>query len=358
MIPKTQQSLKERVIAAAEAALADHHYVSPIDVLLGIRWLAPNHIDEWRKGRLPYLEMLIQAPVPKRSQAIEILREWAEQRGLRPESQIYPARSVRASHELQFTSEGDPEIERLYRVNYLDPTVPEKKREKIREKLSEPPELVVFSILRDSECSQCKTNLSQGSLLLMERNQPLCLSCADLDHLAYLERGDAALTRRARKHSTLSAVVVKFSRSRRRHERQGILIEESALERAEQECVADEEERARRRLRDALAREEEDKELAALMTAAIRELFPGCPAKEAAQIARHASVRGSGRVGRSASGRALDEEAVRLAVIAHIRHAHTNYDELLMSGLDRPSARDAVQDKMEEVLEEWQTPRG
>src|ERR671910_524713 len=67
----------------------------------------------------------------------------------------------------------------------------------------------------------------------------LCLACADLDHLVFLPAGDAALTRRAKRASRLSAVVVRFSRARKRYERQGILAEEEALERAEAECLAD-----------------------------------------------------------------------------------------------------------------------
>ena len=62
------------------------------------------------------------------------------------------------------------------------------------------------------------------------------MQCADLDHLVYLPAGDAALTRRAKRASRLSAVVVRFSRSRQRYERQGILVEEEALEAAEAEC--------------------------------------------------------------------------------------------------------------------------
>jgi hypothetical protein len=73
----------------------------------------------------------------------------------------------------------------------------------------------------------------------MEGERPLCLACADLDHLVYLPRGDTALTRRARKHSALSAVVVRFSRTRKRYERQGVLVEESALEQAGEECSAE-----------------------------------------------------------------------------------------------------------------------
>jgi len=34
-----------------------------------------------------------------------------------------------------------------------------------------------------------------------------------------------------------------------------------------------------------------------------------------------------GRGGRSAAAKSFDEEAVRLAVIAHIRHRETDYDE-------------------------------
>jgi hypothetical protein len=38
----------------------------------------------------------------------------------------------------------------------------------------------------------------------------ICLTCSDLDHLVYLPSGDAALTRRAKKNSKLSAVVIKW----------------------------------------------------------------------------------------------------------------------------------------------------
>ena len=58
-------------------------------------------------------------------------------------------------------------------------------------------ELVVFSILRHSACGECNKELGKGALLLMEADRPLCLSCADLDRLIYLSRGDAALPRHA-----------------------------------------------------------------------------------------------------------------------------------------------------------------
>jgi hypothetical protein len=100
-------------------------------------------------------------------------------------------------------------------------------------------EIVVFSIVRDSVCAECDSELGKGRFVRIENQRALCLSCADLDHLSYLPRGDAALTRRATKYSTLWAVVVRFSRSRKRYERQGVMVEQPALERAEQECLGD-----------------------------------------------------------------------------------------------------------------------
>jgi hypothetical protein len=92
----------------------------------------------------------------------------------------------------------------------------------------------------------------------MQDPGPLCLDCADLGHLEFLPSGDAAMTRRAKKASGLSAVVVRWSRSRKRYERQGILAETEAIEFAEQECLADAELRARRRERDEARRADED----------------------------------------------------------------------------------------------------
>src|SRR5262249_37092785 len=164
-------------------------------------------------------------------------------------------------------------------------------------------ELVVFDILRESECADCGKKMPRGDFLFMEGGRPHCLSCADLDHLVYLPRGDTALTRRARKHSTLSAVVVRFSRSRKRYDRQGVLGEPCALEQAEQDCSGGADERSVRRERADVYRDKQDQMLAMRMADSIRQLFPGCPMEEARAIAAHSSVRGSGRVGRTSGGR-------------------------------------------------------
>jgi hypothetical protein len=213
--------------------------------------------------------------------------------------------------------------------------------------------MVVIEPLNEWTCMGCG---GSGSLLFMEDAGPLCMGCADLDHLVFLPAGDAALSRRARKASRLSAVVVRFSRSRKRYERQGILVEEAALRGAEAQCLADENARRRRRERDRERRAGQDVAFEAQLAEAVVRLFPGCPAGRAEAIARHAAVRGSGRVGRSAAGRALDEQAITLAVVASVRHEDTGYDELLMAGVPRGEARARVRPDVDRMLAAWQDP--
>jgi hypothetical protein len=216
--------------------------------------------------------------------------------------------------------------------------------------MDKPADLIVISPIKDWICAGCG---GTGDFLKMEDAGPLCMTCADMDHLIFLPSGDAALTRRARQASRLSAVVVRWSRSRKRYERQGILAEEAGIQQAEEQCLADEDVRLRRRERDRERRAKEDIEFQAQMADEIRRLFPGCPKKRATAIAQHAAVRGSGRVGRSAAARALDERAITMAVVASVRHEDTVYDQLLMSGTPREIAREQIRPAIDKVLDAW-----
>jgi hypothetical protein len=102
----------------------------------------------------------------------------------------------------------------------------EAERRRLAERQSRAADLVVVSPIKDWTRTECS---GTGDLLIMEGPGPLCLACADMDHLVYLPSGNAVLTRRAKKASGLSAVVVRFSRSRKRYERQGLMVEEVAL---------------------------------------------------------------------------------------------------------------------------------
>ena len=217
-------------------------------------------------------------------------------------------------------------------------------------------DIKVFISTKDSTCDECRQNLGRGAWITLVRDKGvLCLSCADLDHLIFLPSGDAALTRRSRKYSKLSAVVLKWSRARKRYERQGLLVEEQAMITAEQECLADSEVRARQRERERERQKVLDRQYVERFAQRIRELFPQCPAQSNMRIAEHACLKYSGRVGRCAQAKNLDDKAIRLAVIAYIRHEYTPYDTLLSKGYERRDVRAKVEDEVRQVLIKWES---
>ncbi len=271
MDPDRYEELKKRVVSAAEAALAHHQHVSAIDVLTRTGLLAPTHVESWRKRRIDFVERVIEANLKNISQSMAMFREWALEKGLKPSETRYVRRTRNGTVDLQFSKSGDPAIEMSYRTHYVSPSLSERKQERLTQKLSSPARPVTFEILRDSACSECGAELARGSFLVMEAEQPLCLPCARLDDLEYLRAGDGALTRRAARNSERTAVVVRFSRSRGRYERQGILLERSALEKAEQECSEDAGDRAKARAAGVTRRHEQDRELIARMSEEIRK---------------------------------------------------------------------------------------
>lgn len=346
----SKTSLDRRVAAAAGETLARRHFVTAADVCIGLGWLTSSHVERWRQGRVPDLESMLPVPGDRLAQVLGSIERWAAANALEPVVTDYLATS-RDRRQLRFTASSgtgasDVAAERAWRTHWVSPDLSASQRER----MTTPPDLVVVQPVRDWACAECR---GTGDLLIMEGNDPLCLTCADLNHLVFLPAGDAALTRRAKKASRLSAVVVQWNRTRKRYQRRGILIEEPALEQAEQQCLADEDARARRRERDRERRADSDVELRTRMAEEIVRLFPGCPASRAEAIAGHTSVRGSGRVGRSAAGRSLNNQAITLAVVASVRHEDTNYDSLLMSGVPRDIAREQIKDAIERVLGAW-----
>jgi hypothetical protein len=342
--------LERRVVAAAQAALDRQKFVCPLDVLTSIGWLPVGLVADWRRGRVDHLEASLAVPPQRVATALAAFHRWAQSTHLQPTEVAYLA-ATRGHQPLRFTAHGDPETERAYRTHWTLRELPEPERERLAARSSRPPDLVAIWPLDAFTCAGCGD--TGADPLIMDDAGPLCLACADLDHLVFLPAGDAALTRRAKQASRLSAVVVRFSRTRKRYERQGLLVEHAALEQAEQQCLSDEAARAKRRERDRDRRLAADVQFEARLAAEIRRLFPGCPAERAAAIARHTATRGSGRVGRTAAGRALDTDAVTNAVVASVRHDDTGYDTLLMSGVPRPEARQQVQPDIDHVLDTW-----
>ena len=215
--------------------------------------------------------------------------------------------------------------------------------------------IIIFISTKETLCDDCGQTVHKNNYIkLTHERKAYCITCADLDHLIFLPSGDACISRRAKKYSTLNAIVMQWSKSRRRNERQGILAEEEAIKKAEIECLDDFELREVRKIRSAERRKIIDKQYVQDFADVIKLYFPKCPKGINKKIAEHACKKYSGRVGRSANAKEFDKESVKLAVIAHIRHTKTNYDSLLMNGYSKKEARSAIQSTLENVLRNWE----
>ena len=219
---KNRTALADRLVKAAEAALAVQDYVSPIDVLVGIGWLDVGTVERWRRGQVDCLEGAMQVTLPRILEALKLFQSWAAGKGLSASLTDYVERTPER-RTLRFSRSGDPAIEALYRTHWVSQELSEKKRDRLAEQASRAPDLVVIQPLnREWTCHRCS---GSGNLLMMENSGPACLRCLGLDDLEFLPAGDALLSRRVKAKSTRCAVVVRFSRSRRRYERQGLLVE-------------------------------------------------------------------------------------------------------------------------------------
>lgn len=152
-------ALEQRVVRAAEAALAERKYVTAIDVFVGVGWLTQQRVDDWRKGRVSSLERVVEANLSKLSTAMKHFRRWAQRRGLKPSETVYVARTRGHRRPLRFSVSGKPDIERAYRTHWVSPELSAAKSER-RAQTAEPsmPSRSQVSTTVPSGGRQCQTS--------------------------------------------------------------------------------------------------------------------------------------------------------------------------------------------------------
>ena len=169
MSRKNRVLLDDRVANAAEGALAARHFVCAIDILIGIGWLDPGAVERWRRGQIDCLEEAAQVNPPRISEAMQLFQSWATASGLKASPTTYVARSPER-RTLRFSRSGNLAIEAAYRTHWVSPELSEKKRERLVEKASHAPELVVIQPLNTEwTCHRCGRT---GDLLMMENSRP------------------------------------------------------------------------------------------------------------------------------------------------------------------------------------------
>ncbi len=105
-------------MTVAGQTFARQGYLAPVDLLVDMGWLTPAKVEDWRRGRVPYLERVTEANMSKLGRALRITRQWADQHQMRPSLKVYTS-WTKPRHRLRFTKTGDPNLELAYSTHWL-----------------------------------------------------------------------------------------------------------------------------------------------------------------------------------------------------------------------------------------------
>jgi hypothetical protein len=113
--------LYPRVARAVGVLLARGTVVAPVDVLVEMGVLEPKRLEDWRFGRVPYLERVVQGNLTRLSRLLRILRFHAHDLNLVPSVTAYTRWGKGPKQRLRFTKTGDKKLEEAYSLHFVWP---------------------------------------------------------------------------------------------------------------------------------------------------------------------------------------------------------------------------------------------
>lgn len=123
-----ESELTGKINSAVYHRCQDRGYAAPADVLVDIGVLPKKKYEEWRFGKVNYLEQVCSCNLKKLSFIMKQIRSCAEKSGLKPSFCYYKQWGVKKKNgqghkpviPLRFSKSGNPEIERAYATHYVD----------------------------------------------------------------------------------------------------------------------------------------------------------------------------------------------------------------------------------------------
>ncbi len=120
------------LISAVHSAM--HHqcqsrgYAAPVDVLMDIGVLPKKKYEDWRFGRVSYLEGVCTVNLRKLSFIMHQMRAYAKKAELKPSFCYYKQWGIKKKNgqghklvvPLRFSKSGSPEIEKSYATHFVD----------------------------------------------------------------------------------------------------------------------------------------------------------------------------------------------------------------------------------------------
>ena len=122
------EELMGKVHASMYQQCQKRGYAAPVDVLMDIGVLPRKKYEDWRYGRVPFLEGVCNVNLHKLSFIMHQMRVYAQKTGLKPSLCYYRKggrkKQTGQGHKpvtpLRFSKSGAPEIEKWYATHFVD----------------------------------------------------------------------------------------------------------------------------------------------------------------------------------------------------------------------------------------------
>ena len=111
------KNMNEKIENAMFLEIRARGYVAPVDVLLDIGFLDTKKYQDWRNGRVPYLEAVCNRNLHKLSEVLTVIRKLAIQNGWKTSVTDYRQWGAK-SRVLRFSKSGNPVLEKLHATHY------------------------------------------------------------------------------------------------------------------------------------------------------------------------------------------------------------------------------------------------
>ena len=110
-----------RIVKATEDLLRERGFVAPVELFVRMELLSAESVEDWRRGRISYLERAIRCNLSKASRILRILRMHAHDLDLKPLLTTYKRWTRGPRTLLRFSKTGDRGVEDAYARHYLAP---------------------------------------------------------------------------------------------------------------------------------------------------------------------------------------------------------------------------------------------
>lgn len=121
--------LKKKVNKTIGQLLYNKKYIAPVELLMGLGYLTAKDHENWRMGRVSFMEQVCGTNLKKLSRIMKLLRIYAKEHNLNPSYTAYMTWGKQKKRKLRFSKTGKPFIEQAYATHYVSPNLRKKKLE-------------------------------------------------------------------------------------------------------------------------------------------------------------------------------------------------------------------------------------